>query len=281
MRPRSLAIALATMLTLTLASSAQCIYAQIDFPGAASTFATGINESGVIVGHYFNVSNGGHGFFLIDGVYTSLDCAARTVTAANGVNNVGQIVGTCGAEGFVYDMYLQTFTPVHYPDASTTTPNAINDAGTIVGYYTDPVNGQDHGFELTGTSYIQVEPQNSASTQLEGITYGGNILLNAGPEGRATSIATYSQNGFKPVPIAGYPHPAAFGGNASGSAIVGALANLGGAFIYQNGTVQILRPGACRLAVETGIAQGVNDAGQVVGNFTGCDSGVHGFLWNP
>ena len=45
----------------------------LDDPSATGgTFATGINASGQIVGHY-NTSSGDHGFLLSGGTYTPLD----------------------------------------------------------------------------------------------------------------------------------------------------------------------------------------------------------------
>jgi uncharacterized membrane protein len=88
-------------------------FSSIDFPGASSTEAFGINDAGVIVGRY--ALNGqdpvvsGHGFLLDKGAFTSFD----------------------------------------YPGSLETTPLDMNSAGQIVGFYTD-ANGHDHGFVASG-----------------------------------------------------------------------------------------------------------------------------------
>jgi probable HAF family extracellular repeat protein len=57
----------------------------------------GINDIGQIVGYYqqeISPQNRLHGFVLSGGIYTTLDVPAQTVTAATGINNAGQVVGT-------------------------------------------------------------------------------------------------------------------------------------------------------------------------------------------
>ena len=64
----------------------------ISVPGSTSTIAYGINDAGEIVGSYYDQS-GIHGFWDINGVYSTLDVPGATQTYAYGVNNSGQIVG--------------------------------------------------------------------------------------------------------------------------------------------------------------------------------------------
>jgi uncharacterized membrane protein len=88
-------------------------FSAIDFPGASSTEAFGINDAGLIVARYAlggqdPVLNG-HGFLLQKGTFTSFD----------------------------------------FPGGVATTPLDINDAGQVVGFYHD-TSGNDHGFEASG-----------------------------------------------------------------------------------------------------------------------------------
>ena len=57
------------------------------------TAAYGINDTGQIVGTYFNAS-GSHGFLKDGSTYTTLDVPGATDTQAFGINDTGQIVGT-------------------------------------------------------------------------------------------------------------------------------------------------------------------------------------------
>src|SRR2546427_468017 len=69
-------------------------FTTIDFPDAFFfTRLTSINDAGDIVGWYLDASDGGHGFVLSGGRFTSLDVPGAPHTEAWGINNVGQIVG--------------------------------------------------------------------------------------------------------------------------------------------------------------------------------------------
>jgi probable HAF family extracellular repeat protein len=84
-----------------------------DDPSAltGTTYAYGINDTGQIVGWYYDGSgNGGnHGFLLSGGTYTTLDYPGAisphgtSATWAYGINDLGQIVGTTwqGANSFL------------------------------------------------------------------------------------------------------------------------------------------------------------------------------------
>lgn len=70
------------------------LFATITFPGAARTTATGINDSGEIVGSFIDSQGAAHGFVDINGVFTVLDFPGAVDTQLTGVNNLGEIVGT-------------------------------------------------------------------------------------------------------------------------------------------------------------------------------------------
>jgi len=83
------------------------IFTTIDDPLAPSnTRASGINNSGLIVGSFVDASNHQHGFLLSGGSFITLDDPSATGgTVASGINNKGQIVGTYsdarGEHGFL------------------------------------------------------------------------------------------------------------------------------------------------------------------------------------
>ncbi len=80
-------------------------FATVDFPGAANTWAHGVNDAGQIVGSYDDSTGFSHGFFLpSDNAFATVD-AGQCGTQAEGINNSGQIVGGYlspdGPRGFV------------------------------------------------------------------------------------------------------------------------------------------------------------------------------------
>jgi uncharacterized membrane protein len=126
-------------------------YSSFDYPGAADTWAWGLNNEGAIVGYYDDSgSNATHGFLLSGGTYTSIDVPGAVETIAIGINDLGDIVGVycttdpCiddfdGAQGFLLSKGV--FTTISVPGSTYTESDGINNQGMIVGLFTDVNNG--------------------------------------------------------------------------------------------------------------------------------------------
>lgn len=124
-------------------------FSMISFPGVLGTAATGINDSGEIVGNYLACKTEGshasgapctfaqsHGFQLIGGVYTTLDPPGSVATNVGGINNSGAVVGTYAdgsnkTHGFLFSNGV--FSNIDFPGATATEVTGINDQGQIVG----------------------------------------------------------------------------------------------------------------------------------------------------
>ena len=132
----------------------------LNYPGATSTQARGINDPGEIVGTFVcaaactnpltaEVSTAGtHGFLLQNGMYTRLDVPGGSQTIARGISSPGTVVGQYSASGvthaFTYSILDGTFTyPIDVPTAlfdNLGTPKhtlgvGINPQGELVGCY--------------------------------------------------------------------------------------------------------------------------------------------------
>ena len=141
--------------------------------GATATVPYGINDSGQIVGY---ATVGGKSFSFVDtnGTFKTISVPGTLVlsTAASGINDQGDIVGTfTGPSGFLDTN--GTFTTFAVPGAEATFVNGVNDAGDIVGYYY-VVNGPDQGFLATpDASPIDVGPL----PVMAGTIPGGMLVL--------------------------------------------------------------------------------------------------------
>src|SRR5258708_2775411 len=89
-------IALGFALGATFNLFADSKFSVIDFPGAASTQAWGINSRGDIVGFYVAADKTSHGFLMNGGHYTAIDFPGAAVTLVNGINSRGDLVGEYG-----------------------------------------------------------------------------------------------------------------------------------------------------------------------------------------
>ena len=114
-------------------------FSKLDYPGARDTTPFGINAKGVIVGNWdSDQASMGHGFVFSNGQLNSFDVpnAMPNETAANGLNDGGQIVGTYvghdgNFHGFVRDG--STFATIDCPGAVATIAWGINPNGQIAG----------------------------------------------------------------------------------------------------------------------------------------------------
>jgi hypothetical protein len=122
-------------------------YTVFDFPGAAATIASAINDSGVIVGQYYTSNGIGHGFVRANGKIVALNFPGAATTWATGINNAGQISGVwqdnTGANlGFLYSS--GKFTSLKFPGADDSSALGVGPDGTVVGNYFKA--GKGHGF---------------------------------------------------------------------------------------------------------------------------------------
>jgi hypothetical protein len=120
-------------------------------PANTNGQATGLNNSGMIVGFYQLLSGKYSAFSDVGGTITSFLVPGSTSTQALGVNDLGRIVGDyVDGSGTMFG-FLDiggTFTTIDPPGAVSTTANGINDLGQIVGFYTD-ATGATLGFETS------------------------------------------------------------------------------------------------------------------------------------
>lgn len=155
-------------------------YASLKFPGAPLTDVSGINNSNVIVGSYYDSQYFVHGFIYRAGKYTAVNFPGATITEVLGINDKSDIVGmyqtsgTLNFHGFLRHNGL--FTKINDPSAKIgTMAYGINNAGTIVGTFDN-----EQGFVYQNGAYRTLDaPQlsgESHQTQLNGINNPGAIV---------------------------------------------------------------------------------------------------------
>lgn len=102
-------------------------------------------------------------------------------TSVSAINNKGQIVGYCGAVGFIRDKHGNT-TIINFPGAEGTVALGINDLGHVVGQYWGDTFGDGlqrfHGFLWKDGIYTTVDAPftEAMATVLSGINNAGQII---------------------------------------------------------------------------------------------------------
>jgi hypothetical protein len=127
----------------------------VDFPGAAFTVVTGINNQGSATGVYNDAAGRQHGFLFTGSKYTTLDYPGAVATDPFKINDSAMIVGSFidasgGSHGFSYKGGV--WTQIDFPGSSDTEVYGVNSAGKIVGTYNgfQPIA---HAFVLENRQY--------------------------------------------------------------------------------------------------------------------------------
>lgn len=289
-------------------------FTAIDAPGAGVTTHFGtipqeINQSGDVVGYYYDAGGIVHGFIRSSaGEYAVFDApgAATTIcclgTFAQSINSTGTASGyfvdnTLSTHGFIRTQ-SGTYKTIDVPGYSGVSGSSINDGGTVVGIALD-ANSHAHGFiraidgsfttfdapGVTGVgSFIGTIPERINS---QGVVLGYFDDTNGIRHGflRAVdgTITTLDAPGTSPPCNCG-TQPTDF--NSSGQ-IVGITYAAGTTqcfLLNPDGTYTLFTPpGAITSGTGTGLltAVAINDSGAVVGNYPESNEFLHGFLRNP
>jgi probable HAF family extracellular repeat protein len=135
-------------------------FVTLDDPAGSvyGTSAMGINDAGVIVGTYNDMSDTPHGFLYTNGNFFNFDCPNSNGTNATGINASGQIVGFCWYNSTYHGFLLSNsdYTAIDFPQAALTYLYGINDEGAMAGTFQEP-SGAFHGFTYSGGLFNQVD----------------------------------------------------------------------------------------------------------------------------
>ncbi len=278
---------------------------------SGSSWATGINNGGVVVGSFVNPTDHvAHAFSSVDGKGADLGTLGGGSTLLTGVNNGGEVVGTAATSGGERALIGTTSGGFHTINplgtGSFSQGNAINDSGMVVGSSNLTAGGlvtraflASQGgqaadlFQAYGltTQYNQLGyGQNSSATAINALGHvAGTVDFGSGSHaflamqpGQGSSTGTLIDLGV--TGSAG--SSSALGINGSDD-VVGTL-GFGGsatdAFVWdpKAGMLDLnsLIPASERGLWTLQVASGINDSDQIVGS--GLINGVaHGFLLTP
>ena len=217
-------------------------FASLGFlPGGTVSVATGVNDSGQVVGYSSTQSGAMEAFSYSSGVMTGLGfLPGGTRSWATGINASGQVVGygvnsSGHKEAFLYSGGVMTGlgTLPGYTDSVAT---AVNNSGQVVGYATNPAGGT------------------------EAFLYSGGTLTDLGTlPGFSSAAAAINNNGQ----VVGWlSQPSAT--NPVQQVPAGAFLASGGQLYDLNTLVPADQElGAARVFVE---ATGINDSGAILAN---------------
>jgi probable HAF family extracellular repeat protein len=155
----------------------------LTYPGAGNlTVPNGINDRGEIVGVFQYAVAGEHSFHYKAGTWEVLTYPSAAETAAQDINNSGQVVGDFpdakGTHGFVYLENVGVFTTsLDHPPSTVTVLRGINNGGQIVGGYVDG-QGHEHPFLYMASTLHPILIPGATSASANGINDRGQVVGN-------------------------------------------------------------------------------------------------------
>ena len=207
--------------------------------------------------------------------FKTIDCVhGATYTTATGINNAGQVVGSCaGLHG--YRWTPNSIRSIDFPGAAATFAADINSLGEIIGTYESAAGSPAQGFQLNKGIDTTIDASGAFQTALTGINTFGEMVGYWNDKEYNTYGFLYSKGTFTPISVPG--SLATFPKGLNSSAIVGSYSTSTAlhAFLLQGGVLTSLDfPGAI-----FSDAHSINESGEVIGIYEDIDFQEHGFLW--
>jgi probable HAF family extracellular repeat protein len=264
---------------------AQSRYALTDLGtlGGQSSYARGINDSGVVVG-YSTLSTGTstHAFLFRDGIMHDLGLLGGLFSVATEIESSGVAIGYSStsvpniSHAFRYQNGVMT--DLGSLGGSSSYASGINNAGVIVGQ-SNTSGGNPHPVRYENGVWTDLGTLGGRLGAAVRINRAGLIVGNTQMPGDSIYHAFLYQNGsMSDLGTLGGPNSYARGINASGT-IVGQSSVPGAGtpsrpFVYRNGTMNDLGS----FGGPNGSAEGINDAGTIVGYSSLTASIIHAFV---
>lgn len=144
-------------------------FTSIDFPGSPATNVNGIDSNGAeMVGDHFDVASGNeYGYLLSGGTFSSFAVPNSMLTEGYGINRAGYIVGDYILKNVSgnfndnnqhgYSLIAGRFTSIDFPGAAVTSARGINESGDIVGFYAQSTGATKHGFVLSNGTFTSFD----------------------------------------------------------------------------------------------------------------------------
>jgi len=273
-------MSICSMLLLATASGGErsFTFTSIDFPGAVSTVANGINAGGEVVGRYQDGTGKVHGFLLSSGNFSSIDFPGAAATDARGIGPGGNIVGIATdplGRGHGFLLSRGAFATVDFPGHLNTWAQRITPTGKILGCYHDTdTMGTMFGIVISGTDFSAISVPASMTN---GATPDGSKIAGLYTDMTGKTHGFLLEDGnFRPFDVPGSTLTQAWDINPAGETVGlyrDSAGNFRGFLMSDGDFVSIDFPGAVATR-----AFGINSGGDIVGLYIDSSGKTHGFL---
>jgi hypothetical protein len=256
-------------------------YTPVIIPGSVSNTVSGINDSGAMLGGWYDANFTEHGYVFQSGTLTTFDDPdAVNGTIPAGINASGEIVGiyldaNYGAHGFTYVPSTGVFTSVDMPGANGTELLGIDSKGVAFGVASGVDNAQIV-FSYAKGKFTTLPITGSP------IVYGVNdkgSIAGANFAGSAPAAFVYVKGVATTLPLNAPGGSIAFAVNSKDVAVGETLSasDAGSGFVFAKGVATTVTVSGAATTALTDI----NDGGTAVG--TGYDQNytvLQGFVYS-
>jgi hypothetical protein len=259
-------------------------YKAVNFPSASATLAYAINNSEEVVGYYTGAgcSQSSCGFSLLNGTFTTIECALENATDVFDISNTGEVIGTYsyfgGVHGFIWEGNGSCTDIVDPLGPTDTEAWGVNSSGDIVGFYVN-ASGNYQGFEYASGTYTTISCSGWANTRAYGINDAGIIVgdvfnSTAGP---------FSGFGYKSGKCIIFNYPDASSTFGRG---INNKTQITGFYNDASGTNGFFESGSVFQTIDdpsavSTLAYHLNDKGQIAGFYSDASDLTHGFVALP
>ncbi len=279
----ALAVSLARADTNTLAFT----FEPFDLPGASETLLSDIRNDGTLVGRFKDGGGISQGFVQSGTNLTTFNVTGTTATFAGGIDSFGRIAGFYRdavdpdvQHGFIRETN-GTFTTLDGPGQNYTYAWRINDAGQVNGYwFEDPFFITSFRRATNGVLTTNVFAGSPVGTVTRGMNEAGDTAGWKWDENYVLQGVVFAGGATNVFTVAGWENTLPGDINNLGDiagTVNNGFTNTAGFFRRANGdTVTFNPPGAVEVEVF-----GMNDLGQVVGEYADAGGARHGFIACP
>jgi surface-anchored protein len=258
-----------------------------DIAGAASTLLSDIRNDGALVGRYIDGGGISQGFVQKGTNFTAFNVTGTTATFPGGMDNFGRIAGfyrnatnPTVQHGFIRETN-GTFTTIDGPGQTFTYAWRINDAGQVNGYwFEDPFFITAFRRATNGTLTTNLFTGSPLGTVTRGMNEAGDTAGWKWDANFTLQGVVFAGGQTNVFTVAGWEHTLPGDINNLGDiagTVNNGFTNTAGFFRRADGaTVTFNPPGAVEVEVF-----GLNDLGQVVGEYADASGRRHGFIARP
>lgn len=281
-----------------------------EVPGAILTRPLGLNDKGQVAGYYHDTA-GNHGYVETAGSFTTIDVPGSSAVFASGpgvetiataINNAGQVVGQYDTENEGYThtrsfLYAGgTLTAIEVPGSPTTAAFGLNDKGQVTGFYDDLATYKLRGFVYADGVFTTIDAPGDGFTHPYAINNAGEIAGSYNAYYNSLGFLRDASGAFTTVEVprsgstvdddgnrATVPATLVRSLNDKGQIIgeyrddTGSHSFLGTAGVFAS--LPLPNPTPYRLPWAE--IYGINNAGQIVGDYTKTVQSSYGILGTP